>query len=314
MKTISLAQIVRIDELPEPDASETQQQLAGLPFRAGAGAARWCSTGSPFIRELHSSSRSHVWLATDGDESKPLVIKTLSIEQQGDAAHVERFLMEEWIARRIHSAHVAKAFEPARTRNYLYTVTEYIDGQTLTQWMIDNPRPSLEAVRGIVEQIARGLQAFHRLEMLHQDLRPGERDDRSRGDGEDRGLRVGACGGHRPSWRAGDAVCHSARVQYTAPEYFLGEPGTPRSDLFSLGVHHLPDAVRPPALRHRRSEARTRAAQEKLALPFGAATPSARSPRGSTKYCGRPFTPIRTSATKSYPSSCTSCGIRPPLF
>ena len=38
--------------------------------------------------------------------------------------------------------------------------------------MIDNPRPDLETVRGIVEQIAKGLRAFHRKEMLHQDLRP----------------------------------------------------------------------------------------------------------------------------------------------
>ena len=49
---------------------------------------------------------------------------------------------------------------------------EFIDGQTLTQWMIDNPKPDLEMVRDIVEQIAKGLQAFHRMEMLHQDLRP----------------------------------------------------------------------------------------------------------------------------------------------
>jgi len=38
--------------------------------------------------------------------------------------------------------------------------------------MIDHPRPELEAVRRIVEQIAKGLRAFHRQEMLHQDLRP----------------------------------------------------------------------------------------------------------------------------------------------
>src|SRR5581483_9544553 len=49
---------------------------------------------------------------------------------------------------------------------------EFVDGQTLAQWMIDNPKPALETVRGIVEQVARGLQAFHRLEMVHQDLRP----------------------------------------------------------------------------------------------------------------------------------------------
>ncbi len=51
-------------------------------------------------------------------------------------------------------------------------MTEFIDGQTLTQWMIDNPKPDLATVRDIVEQIARGLRAFHRKEMLHQDTRP----------------------------------------------------------------------------------------------------------------------------------------------
>ena len=80
--------------------------------------------------------------------------------------------MEEWVARRINSAHVLKPRAQLRTRNYLYVVTEFVEGQTLTQWMIDNPKPSLETVRGILEQIASGLQAFHRMEMLHQDLRP----------------------------------------------------------------------------------------------------------------------------------------------
>ena len=49
---------------------------------------------------------------------------------------------------------------------------EYVDGQTLTQWMIDHPQADLESVRVIVEQIAQGLRAMHRLEMVHQDLRP----------------------------------------------------------------------------------------------------------------------------------------------
>jgi serine/threonine protein kinase len=67
---------------------------------------------------------------------------------------------------------VLKPYVPTRKRHYVYVATEYIDGQTLSQWMIDNPRPGLEAVRGLIEQIAKGLRAFHRLEMLHQDLRP----------------------------------------------------------------------------------------------------------------------------------------------
>src|SRR5690606_23638386 len=128
--------------------------------------------GYRIVRQLHASSRSHVYLATDGADATPVVIKTPSIEQGQDAAYLERFLMEEWIARRIDSPHVLKAREQSRRRHYLYSVSEFVDGQTLAQWMIDNPRPSLETVRGLVEQIGKGLRAFHRLEMLHQDLRP----------------------------------------------------------------------------------------------------------------------------------------------
>ncbi len=52
-------------------------------------------------------------------------------------AYLKRFLMEEWIARRIDSPHVLKPCPQSRPRNYLYVATEFIEGQTLTQWMID---------------------------------------------------------------------------------------------------------------------------------------------------------------------------------
>ena len=79
-------------------------------------------------------------------------------------------MMEEWIARRLSSPHVLKALPHSRKRSHLYVVTEHIEGQTLAQWMIDHPHPELETVRGIAEQIAKGLRAFHRLEMVHQDV------------------------------------------------------------------------------------------------------------------------------------------------
>lgn len=59
-----------------------------------------------------------------------------------------------------------------RPRSQLYVVMEFIEGQTLAQWRRDTPKLDLDTVRGIIAQIARGLGAFHRLEMLHQDLRP----------------------------------------------------------------------------------------------------------------------------------------------
>ncbi|MCK5360091.1 MAG: protein kinase, partial [Gammaproteobacteria bacterium] len=164
-------QVVRVDELPSQDASEIYQQLTELPFPPILE-ARMIFDGYTIIREVHASSRSHVYLAMDGESNTQVIIKTPSIDLRNNPSYLERFLMEEWVARRMNSAYVLKPCLQTRKRNYLYIVTEFIDGQTLTQWMIDNPKPDMETVRGIVEQIAKGLRAFHRLEMLHQDLRP----------------------------------------------------------------------------------------------------------------------------------------------
>lgn len=158
------------------------------------------------------------------------------MELGGDPAYLKRFLMEEWVARRINSAHVLEPTQQSRKRNYLYVVTEYIDGQTLTQWMIDNPKPSLETIRGIAEQIGRGLLAFHRMEMIHQDIRPdnimidktGTVKIIDFGSTKVRGVVEAA-----PNINHDDIL---GTVQYAAPEYFVDESGTSRSDIFSLGV------------------------------------------------------------------------------
>ncbi|MFK4538950.1 serine/threonine protein kinase [Bradyrhizobium ottawaense] len=102
--------------------------------------------------------------------------------------------------------------------------------------MTDNPRPDLETVRGIIEQIAAGLRAFHRMEMLHQDLRPENILIDKTGTAKiiDFGsVRVAGVAEAAPRDEADEIL---GTVQYTAPEYFLGQGGSPRSDMFSLAV------------------------------------------------------------------------------
>jgi len=228
-------QIVRVESLPEYNADEVYRQLTELPFPP-ALSARMIFDGYRIIREVHASSRSHVYLAVDGETKSQVIIKAPSVDLRDDPAYLERFLMEEWIARRITNAHVLKSYLPTRKRNFLYTVTEYVEGQTLTQWMIDNPKPDVETVRNIVEQIAKGLQAFHRMEMLHQDLRPENIMIDKTGSVKiiDFGSTRVAGLLENPSPILQHHILGTA--QYTAPEYFLGQGGTTQSDLFSLGV------------------------------------------------------------------------------
>jgi serine/threonine protein kinase len=228
-------QLVRVKDLPSQNVGELYEQLTELPFPPPLE-PRMELDGYKIIREIHMSSRSHVYLAEDVATSTQVVIKAPSVDLRGNAAYLERFLLEDWIAKRLNSAHVMKPCIHDRKRNYLYVVSEFIEGQTLTQWMLDNPQPDLQSVRNIIEQIAKGLRAFHRLEMLHQDLRPANVMIDQTGT-----VRIIDFGSTRVAGLTEitspimqDPILGTA--QYSAPEYFLGEEGTIRSDIFSLGV------------------------------------------------------------------------------
>ncbi len=255
-------QLVRIDALPETTANGLFEEISELPLPPLLE-ARAHFDGYTVIREVHASHRSHVYLARDDATGERVILKTPAIDLRADSALLERFVLEEWIARRVRSPHVVAPL-PARRQNFVYLATEYVEGRTLHQWMLDNPKASIEQVRSIVEQIARGLRAFHKLEMIHQDLRPENVliDDAGSVKIIDFGsVHVAGIAESVGSERAEVA----GTVQYAAPEYFLGEPGSSRSDLFSLGVityqmlsGRLPYGAEVPKCRTRRAQANLR--------------------------------------------------------
>ncbi|MFT7052855.1 MAG: serine/threonine protein phosphatase PrpC [Psychromonas sp.] len=225
-------QIVRIEHVPDYQLSEVQQHITLLPLPPRL-MPRMQFDGYEILREIYISSRSHVFLALDSESQQSVVIKTPSTELRNNKKYLEGFMLEEWIAKRLNNPHVAKAIEPTRKRHFLYLVSEYIDGITLTQWMIDNPKPSINQVRNIIEQTAKGLQAFHRQEMVHQDLRPNNIMIDSNNI-----VKIIDFGS---TFIAGvtdikneEAV--RGTMRYSAPEYFLGEVGSPRSDIYALAV------------------------------------------------------------------------------
>ena len=228
-------QIICIDELPIQTADEVYSQLTKLPFPPLLE-PRMAFDGYQIVSNLHNSSRSHIYAAIDNETNQQVVLKMPSIDLSGDAAYLDRFLMEEWIARRINNAHVLKPCSQIRKQNYIYVATEFIDGQTLTQWMRDNPKPSLQKVRGIIDQVAKGLMAFHRQEMIHQDLRP--ENIMIDNNGLVKIIDFGAV--HVAGLMdINSPLIHQSNLgtaQYTAPEYFLGLQGGSNADIFSLGV------------------------------------------------------------------------------
>ena len=227
-------QIVRIDALPSGESSINTDDLT-LPFPTLPKAGEILD-GYEILRNLHGNHRSHLFLAKAPDGMK-VALKIPGSETRDDPEQLRRFVLEEWIARRLSNPHLLSAPAPLEApRAYLYSVTEFIDGQTLRQWMADNPQPSLEQVRDIVEQIVKGLRPFHRREMLHQDIRP--ENIMITDDGVVKLIDFGSAyvAGVQEAAPFPEEAGILGTYQYTAPEYFSNEPVSFRSDMFSVGV------------------------------------------------------------------------------
>ncbi|GAB2183082.1 bifunctional protein-serine/threonine kinase/phosphatase [Roseibium sp. LAB1] len=228
-------QIVRVNEIAEPGAGDLLNGEGTLP-PAQLPKVPGAFEGFRLFRGLHATSRSHIYLAENEKTGEAVALKFPSLDMRGDEDYLRRFALEEWVARRVASPHVLKAASYPQDRQTLFLATEFVNGQTLRQWMTDNPHPSLETVRGILDQIARGLRAFHRKEMVHQDLRPENIMIDTSGTVKiiDFGsVRIAGVMEAAPSLDKGEIL---GTHQYTAPEVFLGYLGTEFSDQFSLGV------------------------------------------------------------------------------
>ena len=228
-------QIVQISRLPKENESEFYEKLIELPFPPPLEPGLILD-GYKVIRHMFSNKRTEVYLVYDTETNENIVMKAPSVNYQDDPEYINQFLHEEWAGKRINNPHVLKVLDIKRKRTALYYITEYIEGSSLRQWLDDNPSPSLSQVRAFSKQIERGLRAFHRLEMIHQDLKPENIliDNNETLKIIDFGSTKIA--GIEELYLPIEANNILGTINYSAPEYHIGESGSNRSDIFSLGI------------------------------------------------------------------------------
>lgn len=227
-------QILRIDALPPSNAEDLYRRLSELPFPPPLLPGMKID-GYRVEEEIHASSRSQLYRVREESSGRQLVMKTPSSNFEDDPAYIERFVTEPWIGSRVDSPHIVKVVPVEHGQSFLYYLQEYIEGRTLADWIRDEPEREIAAVVDILEQIAKGLRAFHRREMLHQDLKPA--NVLIGNDGHVRIVDFGSC------FVAGideiaapitrDLVLGTA--SYAAPELRSGRNAGVRSEIFSLG-------------------------------------------------------------------------------
>ncbi|MBO0905550.1 bifunctional protein-serine/threonine kinase/phosphatase [Jiella sonneratiae] len=263
------AAILRVDSLPRAEAKEW---LAGgdlAPPAAIPGVGE-IFDGWLIERALHVGPRSHVLAARDAETGESAALKFLASELCGEMDARRSLLMEEWIAARLSSRHCLKPIRRRRPRAALYTAMELVEGETLSAILDRNPALAVAEVRRIARDVAAGLQAMHRKDMVHQDLRPENvMIDR---DGVAVLIDFGAArvAGVEEARPFAPEARPAGALQFSAPEQLRGEVGRRSSDVFSLGVlaYHMLTGCLPYGAALARS--RTWREQRRLAyLPAG---------------------------------------------
>jgi serine/threonine protein phosphatase PrpC len=226
-------QLVRVDALPSGDDVDRRGDEEDLPLEREP---REGMTLDDFYlsRLLHRGLQSQVYLAEDLRNRRTVALKfplpgAHGAENEADLA--DRFLREEWLGRRVKSPHVLPALplEPGR-RSRLYYATPWEKGETLRRKLERSGPLSIADAIDVGLQVCRGLEALHRLQVLHRDVKPDNVliNEQGRALLLDLGVaRAGAFTG--PESMPGTP-------SYMAPEMFRGAEADERTEVYALGV------------------------------------------------------------------------------
>jgi protein phosphatase len=227
--------VLSIESLPNQSLNDFNTQLTRLPFPPDLSVGMSID-GFKILKEIFASSRSQLYLVEVEETGEVVVMKTPSINFEGDTSYIDRFIQEEWIGRRIDTPYVVKTLMQNHQRNFLYYIMEHVKGETLEVWMKKNPFPSPKIAIKIVEQVAKGLEAFHSQETIHQDLKPGNVMIDENGDAKIVDFGSVYVAGIAEIFRP---IAHEGALgtaTYSDPQYLLGTNSGVQGDLYALAT------------------------------------------------------------------------------
>ncbi len=165
--------------------------------------------------------------------NRPVAIKVLRGQFAADASFLRRFEREAQAAARLSHPNIVSVYDVGRDDGTRYIVMEYVPGKTLKQLILERaPLPLDEAIH-IVRQVAAALDYAHQHGLVHRDIKPQNIlvDERGFVKVTDFGIAKGLA-----DVSLTEAGFGMGTVHYVSPEQARGEPATPASDVYALGL------------------------------------------------------------------------------
>jgi len=191
------------------------------------------------IRLLGAGGMGEVYLAEDTKLHRQIALKVLTAYFETDVERIRRFEKEARAVSALNHPNIITIYAIEETETGNFIATEFVEGQTLRELMVERSLSWQEAVK-IAIQITGALKTAHSVGIIHRDIKPA--NIMVRRDGIVKVLDFGLAKLTGP--KSGDAETreHTAphrllgTINYMSPEQVLGELVDARTDIFSFGV------------------------------------------------------------------------------
>jgi serine/threonine protein kinase/predicted ATPase len=224
------------------DSSATQTMQAALqppPLRFGHYELVTGKDGLPV--ELGRGAMGVTYKAIDVDLRCPVTLKVITENHLGNESARRRFIREARAAASVRHPNVASAFHLGRSHGSYFYAMEFVEGETLEKLLKRSGRLEIKTALEIARQIAAGLAAVERQNLVHRDIKPTNIMVNMKGEGGgvvakliDLGLAKFVDGGEHSMISVFGSF--AGTPEFASPEQFAGVGVDIRSDLYSLGV------------------------------------------------------------------------------
>jgi tetratricopeptide (TPR) repeat protein len=183
-------------------------------------------------REIGQGGMGKVYLVYDKELDEHVALKLLIPYLAGDDDQVKRFTREIKISRKINHPNVIRVFDLGEWEKIKFITMEYIEGGNLQDWMNEHPE-DLEGRISLTLQVCSGLDAAHKLEIIHRDIKPQNilidkgKTAKIVDFGIARSLEI--------TTKTIDGRI-TGTPEYMSPEQIKGHKPDKRSDIYSLGL------------------------------------------------------------------------------
>ncbi|MCS5717454.1 serine/threonine protein kinase [Herbiconiux sp. CPCC 205763] len=174
-----------------------------------------------------------VWQATDLVIGRTVAIKILKDEYLGDPGFLERFRAEARHAALVNHEGIANVYDYGEEEGSAYLVMELVPGEALSTILEREHVLSTDRVLDIIAQTALALQAAHAAGLVHRDIKPGNLLITPDGRVKITDFGIARIADQVPLTATGQVM---GTVQYLSPEQASGQPASPTTDIYSLGI------------------------------------------------------------------------------